>query len=150
MARHRVSRHLPRISGDSDCCPCQLHFYSNGSRSLPLRPGHLPFPHTSNVIRTLPSLYFTNTTQRKILAQPSKVRQHAPAPPKRIGDQRGHGEREPVRRSEGEETGHEELEYNETPKETGEGDSPCFAVGFVRFEVDCGDERIASRSRGPH
>jgi hypothetical protein len=38
--------------------------------------------------------------------------------------------------TEGEETGHEDLEEDEGPDESAERDEPRFAVGFVWLEID--------------
>jgi hypothetical protein len=105
----------------------------------PLTPGNTVLSsHTSNHIRSLPSLHLADTAERQKPAQSTEIPDHRPAPPQCVEYQGRHGQCEDrwLEVGKQEDTRHEQLEGDEGPEETVEGDSPGLAVGFVWLEVD--------------
>lgn len=96
--------------------------------------------NTGDGIRLFPTLNIAYRAQRKIGTQRPEIAKHRPRPPEGVRDERNHGEWKPevslALLLQRENTRHEELEDDECPQESVEGDPPGFSVGLVRLEVD--------------
>lgn len=110
---------------------------ARAQNSSPLRDRDALVRQSGSLIRTLASLHLAYATECEIRAEWLEVLGHRVAPPQGVNDERDHSQRQVWRRvvTEGEETGHEDLEEDEGPDESTERDEPGFAVGLVGLEV---------------
>lgn len=86
----------------------------------------------------------SDTSQRRMLAQPLEILPHRVAPSDRPQQERDHPRRRHHGLSRGEEAGHEDLEEDDAPDESGESCRPGVSGGFVWVDKDCvGEEKVS-------
>jgi hypothetical protein len=83
----------------------------------------------------------SDTSQRRMLAQPLEILPHRITPSDRPQQERDHPCRRHYGLSGGEEAGHEDLEKDDAPDESGEGRRPGVSGGFVWVDEDCAGEK---------
>jgi hypothetical protein len=88
----------------------------------------------------------SDTSQRRMLAQPLEILPHRITPSDRPQQERDHARGRHYGLSGGEKAGHEDLEEDDAPDESGESCRPGVSGGFVWVDKDCvGEGRKVSR-----
>lgn len=89
----------------------------------------------------------SDTSQRRMLAQPLEILPHRITPSDRPQQERDHARGRHYGLSGGEEAGHEDLKEDDAPDESGESCRPGVSGGFIGVDEDCGGQVPSHQQR---